>query len=98
MERLKSLYRILTVQASLEEVIGLGDGYLVSEAWEEWRARDLLAWLEQHHPDLLSVPVALIPPDAHGDGAVFEVDTEEEPLTNRPLYRIERAHRWMAPR
>ena len=53
MARLKSMYRILTLQNSLEEIMRLGDEYLISEAWEEWRARDLLAWLEEHHPDLL---------------------------------------------
>ena len=50
MARLQSPYRILTVQTSLEEVISLGDDSLVSEAWEEWRARDLLAWLEELTP------------------------------------------------
>ena len=98
MARLQSPYRILTVQTSLEEVLRLGDDYLVSEAWEEWRAGDLLAWFEEHHPDLLSLPVALLPPDANGDGAVFEVDEEGEPITHRPLYRIERVHRWVPPR
>ena len=98
MARLQSPYRILTVQTSLEEVVGLGDDSLVSEAWEEWRARDLLAWLEEHHPDLLSLPVALLPPDANGDGAVFEVDEEGEPITHRPLYRTRRVHRSLPPR
>jgi hypothetical protein len=90
MAHLHSVYRILTLQASLEEVIRLGEDYLISEAGEDWRTRDLLAWLEQEHPDLLSLPVALVPPDANGDGAVFEVDLAGEPLTNMPLYRIER--------
>lgn len=90
MARVQSMYRILTLQTSLEEVMRLGDNYLVTESWEEWRARDLLAWLKQHHPNLLSLPVALISPDANGDGAVFEVDEEGEPITEVPLYRIER--------
>src|SRR5262245_52310247 len=54
MAREKSMYRILTLQTSLEEVMRLGDYYLVSEPWEEWRASDLLAWLKQKHPDLLA--------------------------------------------
>jgi hypothetical protein len=74
----------------LEEVMHLGENYLVAEAWEEWQARHLLAWLKQYHPDLLSLPVALFPPDANGDGAVFAVDKEWEPITVRPFYRIER--------
>ena len=97
MARLQSPYRILTVQTSLEETMRLGDDYRVSEAWEEWRAGDLLAWLEEHHPDLLSLPVALLPPDATGEGTVFEVDGEGEPVTHRPLYRTRRVHRSLAP-
>jgi hypothetical protein len=93
----QSTYRVLTLQASLEEVICLGDNYLLSEAWQEWRARDLLEWLEQKHPDLLSLPVALVPPDVNGDGAVFEVDEEGEPITHRPLYRIERRQPMVYP-
>ena len=83
-------YRTLTLQASLEEVIGLGRDYLLTEAGEDWRARDLLAWLEQEEPDLLSLPVALVPPDANGDGYVYEVDLDGEPIPTAPLYRIER--------
>ena len=67
MARIRSTYRILTLQASLEEVMRLGESYLVAETWEEWRARHLLAWFQQYHPDFLSLPVALFPPDANGD-------------------------------
>jgi hypothetical protein len=67
-------YRTLTLQASLEEVIGLGKDYLLSEAGEDWRARDLLTWLEQEEPDLLSLPVALVLPDATGKGYVCELN------------------------
>ena len=97
MAHVESMYRVLTLQTSLEEVMRLGDNYLVTEAWEEWRASDLLAWLKQHHPDLLSLSVALVPPDATGDGAVFEVDEEGEPVTIRPFYRIERRRRSLYP-
>jgi hypothetical protein len=90
MAHLPSPNRILTLQESLEEVSRLGIGYLVFDDWQEWRARDLLALLAQHHPDLLSMPVALVPPDASGDGAIFAVDQEGEPSTDRPLFRIER--------
>lgn len=90
MARIRSTYRILTLQTSLEEVMRLGDNYLVAEAGEEWRARHLLAWLKQNHPDLLSLPVALVLPGANMDGAVFAVDEEGEPVTDIPFYRIER--------
>jgi hypothetical protein len=90
MARVQSRYRILTLQTSLEAVIRLGNEYLITEAWEEWRARDLLKWWEREHPELLSLPVAMVPPDANGDGAVFAVDEEGEPLSEKPVYRIER--------
>jgi hypothetical protein len=90
MAHLPVRYRILTLQTSLEEVFRLGDGYLVSDDWQEWQARDLLTLLVQHHPDLLSWPVALVLPDATGAGAIFELDQEGEPITTRPFYRIER--------
>ena len=83
-------YRTITLQASLEEVIGLGKDYLLTAAGEDWRARDLLAWLEQEEPDLLSLPVALALPDATGNGYVFEVDLEGEPIPTAPLYRTRR--------
>lgn len=90
MAHVQSRYRILTLQTSLEEVMRLGNEYLIAQGWEEWRARDLLQWWEREHPDLLSWPVALLPPDANGDGAVFAVDEEGEPLTEKPVYRIKR--------
>jgi hypothetical protein len=90
MAYIPSAYRTLTLETSLEEVMGLGEGYLVTEADDEWRARDLLAWLEKHHPDLLSLPVALISPDTTEDGGVFEVDLEGKPIPGARLYRIER--------
>jgi hypothetical protein len=39
----------------------------------EWTAPDLLAWLERHHPDELTLPMYLRLPDAHLDGAVCEL-------------------------
>lgn len=86
---LPSEYRILTLEASVE-VIHLGEDYLIAEGGEDWRDQRLLAVLEEKHPDLLSLPVALLPPDAHGSGGVFAVDPEGAPRTDAPLYRIER--------
>jgi hypothetical protein len=90
MGHIHSTYRILTLQTSLEEITHLGEGYLLVQDGDDWRPKQLLVWLEQHNPDLLSLPVALVPPDANGDGAVFAVDPEGEPLTDTPLFRIER--------
>jgi hypothetical protein len=90
MVRLRSPYRIRTLEASLEEVIHLGDGYLIARDEEDYLPQQLLSWLEQNNPDVLSLPVALVPPDATGDGAVFAVDPEGVPLDGTPLFRIER--------
>lgn len=92
-----AVYRTLTLQASLEEVIRLGKAYLFTGAGKEWNPSDLLEWLQQKHPDLLSLPVALFPPSAHGDGVVFDVDLEGAPMTDVPLYFIERRNPTVAP-
>ena len=83
-------YRTLTLQASLEELVRLGEDYLLVGAGEEWRATDLLSYLQGERPDLLDLPVALVPPDTTGEGVVVEVDLAGGPLTDVPLYRIER--------
>ena len=90
-------YRTLTLQASLEELVRLGDDSLLVGAGEEWRATDLLAYLEGEHPDLLDLPVALVLPDATGAGVVVEVDLTGEPLTDVPLYHIERRQPAVSP-
>lgn len=90
MVRILSTYRILSLEASLEEVLQMEDDYLIAQDEEDWWPQELLGWLEQKNPDLLSLPVALVPPDATGNGAVFAVDPAGEPLTDIPLFRIER--------
>ena len=97
MVRILSTYRILSLEASLEEVIHLEDDYLMAQDEEDWWPQELLGWLEQKNPGLLSLPVALVPPDATGDGAVFAVDPAGEPLTDIPLFRIERRRPPMYP-
>ena len=90
MAQQQTRYRTLTLQASLEAILQLGEEYLLVSAEEEWRTRDLLAYLEGERPDLLDLPVALVPPDTAGASVVVEVDLAVEPLTQAPLYRIER--------
>lgn len=97
MTQQQSLYRTLTLEASLEEVARLGEGYLLSSGGEEWTARDLLTWMQHGHPDLIFLPVALVPPDANGDGGVFEVDPSGEALFDVPLFRIERRPLMVSP-
>lgn len=97
MTQQQSLYRTLTLEASLQEVARLGEGYLLTSAGEEWTASDLLTWLQHGHPDLISLPVALVPPDANGDGGVFEADPSGEAIFDVPLFRIERRRPMVNP-
>lgn len=83
-------HRTLTLQASLETVARLGEGYLLSGGGQEWTAGDLLAWLQHDHPTLLTLPVALVLPDAQAEGAIFDVDLAGEIIRDVRLYRIER--------
>ena len=89
MAYLPALHRTLTLQASLEAVACLGEGYSLAGAGREWRARELLEWLQNDHPTLLTVPVALVLPQDTTAGAILDVDLEGEAVTGRPLYRIE---------
>ena len=91
------LYRTMTLEDSLQAIARLGDGYLLCIGMDEWTASDLLEWLKSGHHDLLSLAVALVKPDAHQDGAVYEVDLEGEPITDLPLYRIERRRPTVLP-
>lgn len=90
MAQMRSTQRTLTLQESLESLTRLGERYLLVSGEQEWRANDLLDWLQTEHPTLLALPVYLVSPDANGYGAVFEVDLYGEPITDVPLYRIER--------
>ena len=83
-------YRTLTLQASLEAVARLGEGYLLSGGGQEWTARDLLEWLQTDHPTLLTLPVALVLPAVQAEGAIFDVDLAGEIISDVRLYRIER--------
>ena len=83
------VHRTLRLQTSLEAVARLGEDYLLAGAGRAWRATDLLEWLQNEHPTLLTVPVALVLPQDTAAGAILDVDLEGEPIPDRPLYRIE---------
>lgn len=83
-------HRTLTLQASLEAIARLGEGYLLSGAGQEWTAEVLLEWLQTEHPTLLTLPVALVLPGAQAEGAIFDVDLAGEAILDMRLYRIER--------
>lgn len=97
MAQLHTIQGEMTLQASLEALARLGADYRIVGGQSEWTASDLLAWLQTDHPTLLSLPVYLIPPDVNEDGAVFEVDLEGEPITDVPLYHIERRRSTVSP-
>ena len=83
-------YRTLTLQASLETVARLGEVYLLSGGGQDWTASDLLAWLQNDHPTLLTLPVALVLPEGQAAGGIFDVDLAGEIIRDVQLYRLER--------
>lgn len=82
-------YRTLTLQASLEAIAHLGEGYLLSGGGQEWTAENLLEWLQTDHPTLLTLPVALVLPESQAEGAIFDVDLAGALISEVRLYRIE---------
>lgn len=97
MAQQQSRFRTLTLQTSLEAIARLGEDSLLVGAEKEWRATDLLAYLQGERPDLLDVSVALVPPDATGAGVLVEVNLAGEPLPDVPLYHIERRKPTVSP-
>ena len=78
-----------TLKATLEEVVGLGPGYLISDHGAYWLVSDLLERLERDAPERLAYPVSWVVPDDTGDGAIYPSDDTEHVLSPTPLYRIE---------
>ncbi|HEY7125307.1 MAG TPA: hypothetical protein VH540_15240 [Ktedonobacterales bacterium] len=83
-------HTILTLQDSLEALMLLSEGALISSAGDEWSAKELLDWFQTTHPTLLEMPVYLVPPEPTRAGAICQVDANGEVLSAVPLYRIER--------
>ena len=64
----------LSLRQCLEHVATLGADYLLTDdQGMEWTATGLLAALTRDHPDRLGLPVYLRLPDAHQDGAIYQV-------------------------
>jgi hypothetical protein len=80
----------LTLQASLEAVAGLGEGYLLTGTGEEWTAGELLYWCQRHQPQSLHLPVCLVRPEANSKGAIYVVDLHGGVQSAVPVFRIER--------
>ena len=79
-----------TLRAILEEVVGLGPGYLISDHGAYWLACDLLERLEQDTPERLTYPVSWVTPDVTEEGAIYASDDAEKILSPEPLYRVHR--------
>jgi len=64
----------LSLRQCLEQVAGLETDYLlVDNQGVQWTATGLLATLAHDHPNRLDVAAYLRLPDAHQDGAIYQV-------------------------
>lgn len=90
MDQLGSPQAPVTLYACLEALTHLEERYMLTSAGDEWSARDLSSWLGTFHPQLLQLPVYVVPPDANGDRAIYEVAQRGHHLPDVPLYRIMR--------
>lgn len=79
-----------TLRVILEEVAGLGPGYLISDHGAYWLVSDLLECLERDAPERLAYPVSWVVPEGMLEGAIYASDDAEEVLSVVPLYRIHR--------
>ncbi|HLW02554.1 MAG TPA: hypothetical protein VKT82_28130 [Ktedonobacterales bacterium] len=79
-----------TLKAALEEVAGLGPGYLISDHGAYWLADDMLMLLERDAPERLSYSASLVVPDINGDGAIYATEEAYIAASAIPLYRVHR--------
>jgi hypothetical protein len=77
-----------TLRAILEEIEGLGPGYLISDHGAYWLVNDLLERLEQDAPERLTYPVSWVVSEGTEEGAIYASDDTENVLSPVPLYRI----------
>jgi CheY-like chemotaxis protein len=88
LRRVPSPPATLTLEASLEDIVRLG--VLLSSGSDTWTASELLALFREMQPRALQLSVALRAPDATSEGAIYEVGSQGEVITDAPLFRIER--------
>lgn len=77
-----------TLRAILEEVAGLGPGYLISDHGTYWLISELLERLERHAPERLEYLVSWDLQDYTLEGGIYPSDHTEQVLSPAPLYRI----------
>ena len=83
-----------TLRSALEEIAGLGPGYLISDHGSYWLATDVLARLESDAPERLAYSVSLVTPEAEEDGAIFASEEAYAAASAVPLYGV---HRLISP-
>ena len=79
-----------TLKAILEEVVGLGSGYLISDHGAYWLVSDLLERLERDAPERLAYLVSWVAPEGTEESAIYASDVSEGVLSPAPLYQIHR--------
>ena len=79
-----------TLKTCLEEVVLMGDGYVLNSAGYSWRAKDLLKWLQRGFPQELAVQAQLLRPGPGSIGGIYELDKQGEWISVMPLYYLER--------
>ena len=83
-----------TLRSILEEIAGLGPGYLISDHGSYWLATDVLTRLESDTPERLEYSVSLVAPEAEEDGTIFATEEAYEAASAVPLYGV---HRLISP-
>jgi len=71
--RKEASHEALTLRQCLEQVAQLGSEYVVTTPGSAWSAAELLAWLHQHTPTSLGMPMYLRLPSPWLDGAICEL-------------------------
>ena len=81
------------LKTCLEEIVMMGEGYVLNSAGYSWRAKDLLQWLQRGFPQELSLQVQLLRPGPGSIAGIYEVDKQGEWMSIIPLYYLERTAR-----
>lgn len=74
----------------LQELVLLGDGYVLNDSGYHWRAVHLLRWLQQNFPADLELHAQFVRQDYNGEGAIYEIDADGELISSVPLYWVDR--------
>lgn len=78
------------LKTCLEEIVLMGEGFVLNSAGYSWRAKDLLQWLQRGFPQELSLQVQLLRPGPGQIAGIYELDKQGEWMSILPLYYLER--------